>query len=325
MRRLRARALSIGVALLCAACSRDRSRPSGSTATASTGLAFDDVKETESAAPSGLVAPPLPTRTAPPSAAPSVARAPRKTPRARRGLWIWEFNEKGPSPERSADLAASLGVYRVFIKGGNGNSLERWKKNASPENLAPFLERGFEVWLFGYFYAEGVADLDGRTWGTLDEQIAAIAPVANQPGIHGLVVDVEEEFKGKAGDAERLCKGLRAKLPGRAIAYTTFGWLSAHRAFPYATFDKFCGDAFLPQVYWAFGWAGGIEGSMARLERDVKSMGLKAPVWPVQSNEPDPDPTALTAFFERAGDDASLFYLHRDDENQTARLGAVVF
>ncbi|NUO49869.1 MAG: hypothetical protein HOV80_13525, partial [Polyangiaceae bacterium] len=91
---------------------------------------------------------------------------PPASPPSKRGLWIWEFHKKAPSPERSAELAASWGVGRVFIKGGNGNERRRWAQNARPENLAPFLERGIEVWIFGYFYSPDIPDADGRTWGT---------------------------------------------------------------------------------------------------------------------------------------------------------------
>jgi hypothetical protein len=215
----------------------------------------------------------------------------------------------------------------VFIKGGNGDNAggDRWPKNASPQNLAPFLERGIEVWIFGYFYAPDIADADGRTWGSLEEQVAAITPVVMQAGVKGLVVDAEAEFVGRAEDAERLCKMLRRKLDDRAIAYTSFGWIKPNARFPFETFDRHCGDAFLPQVYYAFGWPGGVDGGLDRLEADRRTRGLSAPVWPVQSNEKQPSAEQMNHFFERAGPDASVFYLHPEGTEQTKELYRVRF
>jgi hypothetical protein len=213
---------------------------------------------------------------------------------------------------------ARTGAKRVFIKATNGRASARWEANASPANLAHFAARGLEVWLFGYFYAS--PDADGVEWGTLDEQIRAMVKVADRPEVYGVLVDAEEEFKGKATEAEALCRGLRAALPTKKLAYTTFGWLSPNKTFPYKAFDRTCGDAFLPQVYWAFGWPGGVRASLTRLQKDVESMRLEAPVWPIQSNERDPAAADLELFFELAGPDASVFYLHHEGTPQTEKL-----
>lgn len=262
---------------------------------------------------------------APATSASSPRRRERISDNLRRGLWLWEFDRRGPSAERSAELAEAWGVYRVFIKGSNGNAGERWWKNASAENIERFTSRKIEPWVFGYFYAPDVADADGRKWGSLEEQVAAILKVALHPGVRGVVVDAEEEFKGKPQHAEALCKLLRSKLGGRALAYTSYGWLSRQSKFPFKTFDRFCGDAFLPQVYYAFGWPGEVAGSLERLERDVRAFGLTAPVWPVQSNERDPSTPQLRSFFDQAGPDASVFYLHPEGSPQNARLGELTF
>lgn len=257
-----------------------------------------------------------------PSQAPSAAAA--TPPRSKRGLWIWEFDKRAPSPARAAELAASWNVGRVFVKGGNGNESRRWAANARPENLAPFLSRDIEVWIFGYFYAPDVADADGRTWGTIEEQVdATLRTVTDR--VTGFVVDAEEEFKDRPKDAERLCKLLRSRLGERPLAYTSYGWLRPNKRFPYATFDKHCGDAFLPQVYYAFGWPGGLEASLDRMEREIGELGLKAPVWPIQSNERDPSLADLQRFFERAGPNASIFYFFPEGTAQTARLASVRF
>jgi hypothetical protein len=267
-------------------------------------------------------APPSASDVSAPSASGSPADPPR--PRSKRGLWIWEFGKRAPSAERAAELASSWNVGRVFIKGGNGNEQRRWAANAASANLEPFFARGIEVWIFGYFYAPDVADADGRTWGSLEEQVEATLRTVTDR-VSGFVVDAEQEFKDRPKDAERLCKLLRARLGKRPLAYTTYGWIRPNRDFPYATFDRHCGDAFLPQVYYAFGWPGGLEASLDRMERDIADLGLTAPVWPIQSNERDPSVADLQRFFDRAGPNASIFHFFPEASAQTARLAQIRF
>jgi hypothetical protein len=253
------------------------------------------------------------------------ASAPEPLLEDRPGLWIWDFEKNAPSPERAAILAVKRGVKRVFIKSGNGAEPTRWARNFHPRNLEPFLARGIEVWGFGYFYPGNIPDEDGHRWGTLEAQADTTARITMQAGVTGLVVDAEIEFENKRAEATELCRLLRARLGKRKLAYTTFGWLSLHPNFPFEELEAGCGDAFLPQVYWAFGWPGGVRDSLARLNRDVAKRGLKAPLWPVQSNEKDPAIADVNEFFRLAGPNASLFYLHPEDSPQTQKLGAVHF
>lgn len=252
---------------------------------------------------------------------PSASATPAVKARGKRGLWIWEIGKNGPGAERAAELAALWGVGRVFIKSGNGNGRERWARNFRAENRAPFRRRGIEVWAFAYVYGEGVADADGRTWGTIAEQVDAIATATVFDDVAGLVVDAEIELDGRPEDARRICAGLRARLQKQQkLAYTSFGWIQRFRRFPFEELDRGCGDAFLPQVYFAHGWPGGAEASLARMHEAVRERGLKAPVWPVQTNMPNPEVATLEGFFDRAGPDASVFFLHGEDTEQTRRL-----
>lgn len=295
---------------------RSWTRPGASEAASQTASASD------AALPSAAA-----SAEAPPSAS-AVASASASTSAAaghRRGLWIWELGKNAPLAPRAAELAQSWGVHRVFIKASNGNLGPRWAKNASPENIAAFSERGIEVWLFGYFYSPDIADADGRTWGTIDEQVKVMLAAAKAPGVTGVIVDAEEEFKDRSAEAKELCVKLRAGLKGKKLGYTTFGWLKPNKKFPFATFDRYCGDVFLPQVYWAFGWPGGIDGSLGRLRDDLTAMKLKAPVWEVQSNEKDPSAASLADFFEKTSSDASIFYFFPEGSPQTRKLGQLRF
>ncbi|MFO0616668.1 MAG: hypothetical protein U0414_29010 [Polyangiaceae bacterium] len=305
------------------------------------------------------------------AAAPSASSSaqPTPAPRSRRGVFIWDFNRNAPPPERAAELCASWGVGRVFIKNSEGGGGFRvspppepapsasaapssgpapiatasatpapttssrvplgpkghhWADNFSADNLRPFVERGIEVWGFGYFYPNDYVDPKGMAWGTLEDQVSASVATLT-PDVAGIVVDAEAEFYDHPRDAKRLCALLRKQIGSRKLAYTTFGWLTAHPRFPWKEFDEGCGDAFLPQVYYDAGWPGGALGSLEKLERDVLAKGLKAPLWPIQSNEWNASVANMNLFFEHAGPDASIFYLHKDGTKQTERMGGVRF
>ena len=281
--------------------------------------------------------------------APTSSAAPMRA-KSRRGIWIWDFSKNAPPPDRAAALAAKWGVGRVFIKSSEGAGgvrispppgasaaasgsaststpqvlppTPRWAQNFRPENVDPFLRRGIEVWAFGYFYPDRYVDPDGVSWGSLEAQVAASMATMRE-GITGLVVDAESEFDGKPADATKLCRLLRAKMQGRPLAYTSFGWISVQKKFPFKAFDAGCGDAFLPQVYYDFGWPGGALPSLARMRTDAAALGLQAPIWPVQSNERNATIENLSAFFGAAGPDSSVFYMHPEDTDQTRRLGAL--
>lgn len=262
------------------------------------------------APPPTVAAVPLPSA----SAAPEPPPRPRTERAVRRGLWIWEFEKNGPSAERAAALADQWGVARVFVKSGNGNARGRWGRNFRRENLAPFQRRGIEVWAFAYFYGDDRPDERGTKWGTLDDQVAAVGDSTDQPGVAGLIVDAEHEFKKRPEDAKKLCALLRKRLPSMKIGYTSYGWVDRHKKFPFREFDQGCGDVFLPQVYFSEGWPGGPDESLDRLRAGAKKLGLKAPMWPIQSNEPNPDVGVMQRFFDLAGPDASVWYLSREDD-----------
>jgi hypothetical protein len=265
-----------------------------------------------------------PTPTSPATATATTTSTPASNPTSRRGLWIWDFAKNAPPAERAARLARDAGFHRVFIKAAEGapDTLpppSRWARNFSEENVAPFRRAGLEVWAFGYFYPDHFRGPSGVDWGALEDQVDVAVRNAARPGVVGIVVDAEAEFYDRGADATRLCKLLRERFPGK-VAYTSFGWLSAHRRFPFKAFDEGCGDAFLPQVYSTFGWPGGVTFSMQRLTRDAAALGLGAPMWPIQSIERAPPADEIARFFDLAGPDASLFYLQKEGEPSTIGL-----
>ena len=110
---------------------------------------------------------------------------------------------------------------------------------------------------------------------------------------------------------DKLCEGIRAAVPGVWLAYTSFGWVGYHPTFPFHAFDRYCGDAFFPQVYWSdrgVSWSSGHAEAVQMLE----AARLHAPVWIVQSNDDTPQgaPPAtadLNAFFDLTPPYSSLW------------------
>lgn len=221
-----------------------------------------------------------------------------------KGIWIWTFDQYGPSVKDAVALAEQVGIGFVLIK--SGEQATSYSQFAL-KNVAPFVARGIEV--YGWPYVSP---------GNLDAKAAAIATQASVPGVSGIILDVETEFVGHASDATALCQGIRQRVPRVFLGYTSFGWVDYHLDFPYAQFDQHCGDAFLPQTYWdlpgAWASAGPIGGLMKGRE-DYRKHGWTAPVWPAQdnyggTNGPGSNPASvanLNLFFNAAGPRSSLW------------------
>jgi hypothetical protein len=111
-----------------------------------------------------------------------------------------------------------------------------------------------------------------------------------------------------------LCDGIRAQVPGIWLGYTSFGWVGYHTAFPYTAFDTYCGDSAWPQVYSSdrgVSWNGA--SGLSQAISMYKAAGLKAPMWPIQSNDDiyntssSPTTADLNGFFTQAGPYSSLW------------------
>lgn len=209
-----------------------------------------------------------------------------------KGIWIWTFDQNGPSVKDAVALAEQVGIGFVLIKSGEDTTSY---SQFTLKNVAPFVARGIEV--YGWPYVRP---------GNLDAKAAAIAAQASVPGTSGIILDVETEFVGHASDATALCRGIRQRVPRVFLGYTTFGWVDYHLDFPYAQFDQQCGDAFLPQSYWDL-WTTGPTGGLMKGREDYRKHGWTAPVWPIQDNYDGATVDGLNAFFDAAGPRASLW------------------
>lgn len=218
---------------------------------------------------------------------------------AAKGLWIWYFSYTGMSPAEAAQRAKDAGVGYVLIK--SGQDARYWDRRYNASTVAEFTSRGMKVFAWAYMTPADVAG-----------SVQAAAAAARVPGTSGLVIDAEVEFEGRHdSEAQQLCEGIRAAVPGLWLGYTSFGWVGYHPSFPYRAFDQSCGDAFFPQVYWSdrgVSWGRGYAEALQMLE----SARLQAPVWFVQSNDDSPrgNPPAtadLNAFFDLTSPGSSLW------------------
>jgi hypothetical protein len=218
-----------------------------------------------------------------------------------KGLWIWYFAYTGLTAAQAAQKAVDIGASYVLIKSGQDASY--WSTRYNAANLAEFTSRGLQVFAWPYITPANIA-------GSID----AVAQAAQVPGTAGVVLDVEVEFEGNyTAQATQLCQGIRAKVPGVWLGYTTFGWVGYHPTFPFKQFDADCGDAFFPQIYWSdrgVTWSYGYTQAMQM----ISAAGLKAPVWIIQSNDDTPSSTSpstadLNSFFDQAGHFSSLWEL----------------
>jgi hypothetical protein len=220
--------------------------------------------------------------------------------------------------EQVAEAAEQAGVGYVLIK--SGQDADFWSARYTPETVGVFSRRGLPVLAWVYV-------TPGDVLGT----IRAVTRAAAVPGTTGVVLDVETEFEGAWRDQARaVCEGIRDRLPGIWLGYTSFGWVGFHSDFPWHTFDRYCGDGFFPQVYWStrgISWRDGYEQAVTM----AHEAGLRAPLWMVQSNENGPDGRApstrdLNAFFARAGPRASLWeFPHQGQMGKLAQLPVLHF
>jgi hypothetical protein len=221
-----------------------------------------------------------------------------------KGLWIWYFDYVGMTAAEAADKAKAAGVGYVLIKSSQDGNF--WSTRYTAAAVHEFTSRGMRVLAWPYITPAGGA-----------AAITAAAQAASIPGTDGLVLDVEIEWE-QGGDhsaaAKTLCEGIRAKVPGIWLGYTSFGWVGYHAGFPFKTFDTYCGDSAWPQVYYSdrgVTWNG--SSGLSQAVSMYKAAGLTAPFWPIQSNDDVVSTTAspttadLNDFWAQAGPYSSLW------------------
>ncbi|GAC1351827.1 MAG: hypothetical protein NVSMB1_08630 [Polyangiales bacterium] len=217
-----------------------------------------------------------------------------------KGLWIWYFEYAGLTAQETAIKAQEVGISYVLFKSGQDASFYSTRYNAAMVN--EFTSRGIRVFAWPYVTPKNIA-------GSINAAVQA----AKVKGTSGLVLDVEVEFQGAfQNEAKALCEGIRAGAPATFLGYTSFGWVQYH-ALPWAAFDTYCGDGFFPQVYWSdrgVSWSFGLDDAI----KGIKTVGIKSPIWMIQSNDTlksggFPTTADLNAWFDKAGSHTSLWAL----------------
>jgi hypothetical protein len=231
------------------------------------------------------------------------------------GIWIWYFEYTGKTAAQIAQEAANNGVGFVLVKSGQDGSF--WSKRYNAKMVKEFTSRGITVLAWPYITPKNIS-------GAIDASVQAL----KVPGTSGLILDVEIEFEGNhASAAQTLCEGIRRGAPGSFVGYTSFGWVGYHSTFPYKTFDKYCGDAFLPQVYWSdrgISWSKGYQ----QAADQIRQTRLKAPVWMATSNDSGskgaPSTADLSSFFLKSGLFTTLWeYPAKSAKTKHAQLAAL--
>jgi len=157
------------------------------------------------------------------------------------GKWVWIWNwprcDEGDA-DRVAERLKAAGCAGAIVKAHDGPN---WFDQGQPwqEICRALKSHGLRVAGWGYLYGDDVR-------GEADRAIETIQ--CGQADAY--VLDVETEFKTRAGVAENLCQHIRAAVrPDYPLYYSTFAIARFHRAFPYAAFERYCNGT-LPQVYW---------------------------------------------------------------------------
>jgi hypothetical protein len=135
-----------------------------------------------------------------------------------------------------------------------------------------------------------------------------------------MILDVEWEWFGQAGDATALCRGIREQAPGVFLGYTpNLNWTNhgntrlsepsmfLAEGYPWRQFDADCGDAVLPQLYWDEFASRNPLGHLTWFNNQSNALNLQAEIWPIQDIDEGASSSDLNAFFDAGGRNSSLW------------------
>lgn len=160
-----------------------------------------------------------------------------------KGFFIWKINRiAGGNPASIASMAQAARLTHAIVKVANGSYSYNVVNGVDlvPALVAQLRARGIKVWGWQYIYGSS-------TNAEADKAVERV----KQFNLDGFVVNAEAPFKadGMAARAEKYMQRLRLGLPNLPVGLSTYRYPSAHSAFPFAAFLKYC-DLAMPQVYW---------------------------------------------------------------------------
>ncbi|GAC1319083.1 MAG: hypothetical protein NVSMB25_09350 [Thermoleophilaceae bacterium] len=160
------------------------------------------------------------------------------TPFDGNGMWIWYVERSsGGTPAALIDQARRYGISTLFIKSSDGTN--PWTQ-FSPSLVAALHSAGLRACAWQYVYGSSP---------TVEAQLGADAVRA---GADCLVIDAEQEYEGRYGQASTYIGALRQAIGfAYPVGLSGFPYVDYHGAFPYSVFLGPGGAQFnLPQVYW---------------------------------------------------------------------------
>jgi len=183
-------------------------------------------------------------RDGPDSAASIAVQALDQTIASGKGMWIWTLSSvEGGNASAIAARLASAGVDWVTIKAGDSNLFWTGANELTAGVVSTLHDAGILVFGWQYVYSYDLYGVPGVSEADVANQILDI------PGIDGLIVDAEDEYKGHSTEATQYMQAIRAEHPGSFVAYAPFPIIDNHTTFPYLEFGEYC-DAAMPQAYW---------------------------------------------------------------------------
>lgn len=216
-----------------------------------------------------------------------------------KGMYLWIISRvEGGDPNAIADLAKEAGMSHVLIKVADGSRAYNIDKETHIDNVPPLVaalrQRGIQPWGWQYIYGHNA----------LTEARIAVERV-RQFNLDGFVVNAEIEFKEKGMDvvAGRYMQELRAGLPDKPIAISSYRYPAMHRPFPWETFLEYS-DFNMPQVYWVKSYNPAQQ--LLKSLREFQSLRVWRPYFPTGCAYPEdswaPTPAQITEFLQACRD-----------------------
>jgi hypothetical protein len=186
-----------------------------------------------------------------------------------KGFMIWKVRDcEGGSPSLIKNAALSAGLQNVLIKIADGASSYNIVNGVdqAASVVQTLKANNIEVWGWHYIYGSDPAG----------EAAIAIKRVKDL-GLDGYIIDAESQFEasGMSAKASTFMTKLRAGLPNKPVALSSFRFPTYHSTFPWSQFLSKC-DFNMPQVYWQ-----DAHNPEDQLRRTVKEFANLSPSLPV--------------------------------------------
>lgn len=214
-----------------------------------------------------------------------------------KGFYLWKIpNCENGNPGAIARVAYAAGLTHVLIKIANGIYRSNYdydrKVDFVPEVAAALKARGIQVWGWHYVYGNDPAG----------EARMAVQRM-RELYLDGYVLDAEVEYKapGKRSAASQFMRLLRAGLPDKPIALSSFRYPSYHPQLPWREFLERC-DLNMPQVYWMKADNPGAQ--LTRCVQEFQNLTPFRPIFPTGAAFPEhgwqPTAAEVTEFLNTA-------------------------